>query len=266
MKKHATKKFMVVLLAMGMIAAGTVTFADQSVYQGFWQNMMGNTTTEGYSNVVGTMGSMMSGYSNSGGLNNGFGHMNGMMGSYNWNNNQDFDSSELLSIDDLKENVEKYLKNYEGKFEIDDIFVYSNSDYYFSIIEEETGRGAMELLVNPVTGYVYPEYGPNMMWNTKYGMHGSSGYGGMMGNFFINNDGEEILTEQEALENANAYLEELNANLVAEEEGHVFYGYYTFHVNDGETLKGMMSVNSSTGDVWYHNWHGLLTEVVSDHE
>jgi hypothetical protein len=29
----------------------------------------------------------------------------------------------------------------------------------------------MELLVNPYTKEVIPEYGPNMMWNLKYGMH-----------------------------------------------------------------------------------------------
>ena len=41
----------------------------------------------------------------------------------------------------------------------------------------------MELLVGKNTGAVYPEPGPNMMWNTKYGMMtgGSGGGGPMMG-------------------------------------------------------------------------------------
>jgi len=39
----------------------------------------------------------------------------------------------------------------------------------------------MELLIDKPSGQVYPEPGPNMMWNTKYGMmSGSGGYGGKM--------------------------------------------------------------------------------------
>jgi hypothetical protein len=48
-------------------------------------------------------------------------------------------------------------------------------------MKKDTGTGAMELLINKPSGQVYPEPGPNMMWNTKYGMmFGSGGYGGMM--------------------------------------------------------------------------------------
>jgi hypothetical protein len=30
--------------------------------------------------------------------------------------------------------------------------------------------GAMELLVDKSSGAIFPEYGPNMMWNLKYGI------------------------------------------------------------------------------------------------
>ncbi|GKT32870.1 hypothetical protein ADUPG1_002363, partial [Aduncisulcus paluster] len=124
-----------------------------------------NSTWQGH------MGGMMRGDYGNNNSNGwyGHGHMNGMMGSYEWDTFEDFDKDDLKSMDELKENVMDYLKNYEGDFEIDDIFVYSNSDYYFSIVNKETDQGAMELLVNPVTGYVYPEHGPNMMWNLEYG-------------------------------------------------------------------------------------------------
>ncbi len=263
MYKGLTTKLMVALLAVGMISAGTVAYADPIGNQSYWQNMRGYSSDESYGNGYGHMGSMMGGYAGAGSFENGYGHMNGMMGSYGWNNTQTFDPSDLKSTDDLKSNVEKYLENFEGDFEIEDIFVYSNSDYYFSIIEAETGRGAMELLVNPVTGYIYPEFGPNMMWNTKYGMHGSNGYGGMMGGFFTNYDEEDAISADEALDEANAYLAQLDESLSAEEGGHAFYGYYTFHVNEEDIQKGMMSVNAYTGDVWYHNWHGDLIEVIS---
>lgn len=276
MNMKITSKMMVALLALGMTVAGTVSFADPIGNQNFWQNMnsrgsqnagynmMGNSIGNNFNSGYGHMGGMMGGYTNNESFGNGFGHMNGMFGSNGWNNTQDFDDTKLKSIDELKENVEKYLENFDGTFEIDDIFVYSNSDYYFSVAEAESGRGAMELLVNPVSGYVYPEFGPNMMWNTEYGMHGSNGFGGMMGGFFNNYNEADAITADEALEKANAYLEQLDTSLTTEEGGHAFYGYYTFHLSDGDTMKGMLSVNAYTGDVWYHNWHGNLIEVIED--
>ena len=48
---------------------------------------------------------------------------------------------------------------------------------YVQISEKSTGIGAFEMIVDKYTGSIYPEMGPNMMWNTKYGMMS----GGMMG-------------------------------------------------------------------------------------
>ena len=45
-------------------------------------------------------------------------------------------------------------------------------NFYIEVKEKDTGVHAFELLVNPYSGAVYPEPGPNMMWNTKYGMMG----------------------------------------------------------------------------------------------
>jgi len=42
------------------------------------------------------------------------------------------------------------------------------SNYYAIVMEQSTGLGAFELLADPQTGAVFPEMGPNMMWNTKY--------------------------------------------------------------------------------------------------
>jgi hypothetical protein len=207
----------------------------------------GNGTTGGYSN------NMMGGYSN------------GMMGSYGETQLKDYDVSKLIPLDELTEKVEKYIAYYNEELKIEDIFVFSNSEYYYSIIEEETGKGAMELLVNPITGAIYPEYGPNMMWNEKYGMHGANGMMGMMGGSFFNNTsyGQDKLSSDAALEKANQYLSSIDGDLEAEAGGHEFDGYFTFHVEkDGEAV-GMLSVNTYTGDVWYHNWHGNLLEVKS---
>ena len=60
---------------------------------------------------------------------------------------------------------------------------------YYAELVEQNGRFATEVLVEPASGAVYLEYGPAMMWNTRYGMmsdfrvRGSNGMmgGGMMG-------------------------------------------------------------------------------------
>ena len=45
-----------------------------------------------------------------------------------------------------------------------------------------------------------------------------------------------------------------------------FYGYYTLHfLKDGQ-VAGMLSVNDSTGRVWYHNWHGDFIAMAEEHE
>jgi len=35
-----------------------------------------------------------------------------------------------------------------------------------------------------------------------------------------------------------------------------FPGYFTLHVERDGRIEGMLSVNASTGAVWYHWWHG----------
>jgi hypothetical protein len=123
--------------------------------------------------------------------NNGYFHGGMMGGAYGQNTNLSNNTGDKLDLSVLKQNVEQYISNYNEELMIGDIFIYEDTDYYFSIMESDTGRGAMELLVNPYTGNVYPEFGPNMMWNLKYSMMGtgsmmglgnSSYFGNMMGN------------------------------------------------------------------------------------
>jgi len=202
----------------------------------------------------------------------------GMM--YESYSDSDFNQDEILGIDELEENVKDYISEYDENLVISDIFIYEDSDYYFSIMEQDTGIGAMELLVNPYTGYVYPEYGPNMMWNIKYGMHNNNSYGimnkgwGMMGRNYgstyyssdINFEGNTISLET-AKEAAQTYLDEyIDQNYQVSDDVHEFYGYYTFHIDEAGNTVGMLSVNGLTGEVWYHTWHGTLTEVIEGHD
>jgi hypothetical protein len=72
---------------------------------------------------------------------------------------------EAYDIDELTHEVQAYIARYDSNLVIGDIFIFEDTEYYYSIIEEDTDKGAMELLVNPYTKDIYPEYGPNMMWN-----------------------------------------------------------------------------------------------------
>jgi hypothetical protein len=186
-------------------------------------------------------------------------------------------TGEKMGIEALEERVESYLDQYANNLVISDIFVFEDSDYYFSIMEEDTGLGAMELLVNPYTGDVYPEFGPNIIWNLKYGMHNNSGYGmmgrrGMMGRNNMrdypsaNASDKNEISRKDAHKLASEYLDKNSSNEdIVSEDGHEFYGYYTFHIEDGNNTVGMLSVNGFTGEVLFHDWHGTVTQIIDGH-
>jgi hypothetical protein len=136
-------------------------------------------------------------------------------------------------------------------------------NHYVVFYEKSTDIGAFEMLIDKESGRIFPEYGPNMMWNTKYGHGGMmGGPGGMMGGF-TTPSGVSI-DEKEALEIAQEFLDEVYPGSEADDP-HPFYGYYTIHsTRDGEIF-GMLSVNQYTGAVWYHNWHGSYVRSIGDH-
>lgn len=160
-----------------------------------------------------------------------------------------------ISFDEVKSSVEKYL-NDTGlqNVKIKEIMEFSNN-FYIETVEQKTGFGAMELLFDKTSGAIFPEYGPNMMWNQKYGMmHSIIG-----SNQFENN---MKIDEAKAIKIANNYLAKLSQNEFAVGEMPKFYGYYTIDtVNKDGTVVGMLSVNGFTGQVWYHNWHGTFMEM-----
>ncbi len=128
------------------------------------------------------------------------------------------------------------------------------ANFYVQVSEKSTGKGAFELLINKYTGSIYPEMGPNMMWNTKYGMMRSGILGGIFGN-----PAATTVSETQATTIAQEYL---STYLPGTTTGDVtaFYGYYTIEVVNGTTPYGMLSVNAYTGQVWYHTWHGTFVQ------
>lgn len=139
-------------------------------------------------------------------------------------------------------------------------------NFYVIYYEKSTGIGAFEMLIDKTTGRIFTEYGPNMMWNTKYGHGGmmGGGPGDMMGTWSQHPSEEMPIDKDEAVKAAQEFLDSVYPGTVAEDP-HPFYGYYTLHViKDGE-MYGMLSVNDYDGAVWYHNWHGAYISSMEMH-
>lgn len=195
----------------------------------------------------------------------------GMMGRGVFPGGRQAEGVEKLSPDRIRSAVNDYIKGYGGNLEVSDIFVFKDTDYYVSVAEKDTGKGAMELLVNPYTGEVYPEMGPNVMWNEKYRLQG--GYGMMGGRprkgYYNYNysDSARVIERSQAVSIADKFVKDnMGKDFSVPGDGHEFYGYYTLHINRGGSTVGMLSVNYHTGDVWYHNWHGEIEQVISENK
>ena len=155
---------------------------------------------------------------------------------------------------DAAESVAKSYLNQFGSSDIavDEIIEFEQN-YYVVYIERSTGIGAFEMLIDKQTGSIFPEYGPNMMWNLKYG------HGGMMGRWRTTPSSQMPVTSLQAKAIAQDYLNSAYTSAQAEEV-HTFYGYYTIHtIKDGKT-SGMLSVNGYDGTIWYHSRHGYYIQ------
>jgi hypothetical protein len=156
-----------------------------------------------------------------------------------------------LTMEEAGEKVAQFLAAFgNDDLELAEIMEFTGN-FYAEVREKSTDVGAFELLVDRYAGNVYPEPGPNMMWNLKYGHMG--GYGMMRWRGAA--DETMPVTPEQAVEQAQKYLDRFNIGLTAG-EAESFYGYYTLHtLRDGQ-VTGMLSVNGYTGAVWYHHWHG----------
>ena len=190
------------------------------------------------------------------------GNNRNMMGGYFSNRTTNI---EPLTIEQAKDSVEQYLQDLgNADLEVREIMLFDNHAYV-QIVEKSTGIGAMELLVDPTSKAVFPEYGPNMMWNLKYGHMGSWGgmRGGMMGRY-QNYDTETFatmtVTPQEALRLAQNFLDSEFPGSEAADDVEAFYGYYTIEILENNEVTGMLSVNGFSGEVFFHSWHGTFIE------
>lgn len=267
----------VVLLAAGIFFAGTV-YARSSAYGPGWMmggygwNSNSETGSGGMMNMMGRSGNvagpagMMGG---NGGMMNGYG-----------SNNADVTP---LTVEQAKTAAEAYLANLKNDdLKIAEIMIFDNNAYVV-VKESSTGLGAFELLVDSSSQSVYPEHGPNMMWNLKYGslnhenmMGNNNGMMGMMGgsggmmNMMGGNgwdattpaelSSDMTVTPEQAIQYAQNYLDANIAGATAATDPIQFYGYYTLDFEKNGKVAGMLSVNGYSGQVFLHTWHGSFIE------
>ena len=279
----------VLILAGGIFMAGNV-FAMSNGFGSGW--MMGSYGNNGYGpRMMGGNGNnndygpgMMGNYGNNNvgpGMMNGRGNKGygpGMMGGNGNNNygpgmmgNQSSNTNAApLSVEQAKTSAEAYIKTLglDG-LQVSEVMVFDNNAYVV-VKETSTGNGAFELLVDPASQSAYPEFGPNMMWNLKYGGLNHSqmmgGSNGMMGGNGLDATvpaevtNEMSVTPEKAIEYAQKYLDANLKGATAATDPVKFYGYYTLDFEKGGKIAGMLSVNGYSGQVFLHTWHGTFIE------
>ena len=164
-------------------------------------------------------------------------------------------SGPTISIDKAQQSAQSFLDRTGNQdLRIDELMEF-DQNFYTLIKEKSSGIGAFELLVNRHTGLVGFEPGPDMIWNAKYGMMNGAG---IMG--FGSSTGVMTLSSDRATQIAQTWLDRQGGGNSAGAPD-AFYGYYTFHFLKGGQIAGMLSVNGSTGQVWFHSWHGRFIQA-----
>jgi hypothetical protein len=192
----------------------------------------------------------------------------GMMGQ--WYQQSQTQSGTAITIEQAKTIADQYLASTRNPdLAVKEIMEFQNN-YYIIYYEKSTGIGAFEMLIwkqgsfsgmggnmmggRLVTGVIMPEPGPNMVWNSKYGMMGQ----GMMG-LRYQVSSTMTIGKDRALQIAESYLDS-NLSGAKVEGATQFYGYYTIDYSVNGKIAGMLSVNGQTGEVWYHSWHGAFIQ------
>lgn len=215
------------VFAQGMMGnQNNYPYAQGMMNQGFHQGMMGQQGM----GMMGGMGMMQGGM------------MGGMMGGVGMMQTYPA-TAEPISLENVQAQIEQVAQAY-GNVQVNDVMAFS-SNYYAQLVDDQ-GQGVAEVLVDRYSGLVYPEPGPNMMWNTR---------SGMMGFAFA---GQPRFDETAAQEKAETFLSSyLPGATVTAAQG--FSDYTTFDFGR-EATEGMLSVNAYTGEVWVHTWHGTYLE------
>jgi hypothetical protein len=157
------------------------------------------------------------------------------------------DGRRVDSLDRARQRAQAFAQS--PGLRVGEVMQFSNG--FYAELNTVDGHGATEVLVNPNDGSVQIEYGPAMMWNTTYGMHRGAA------------SEADRISPSEAQTIAQRWLDSQRPGLRAAEPEQ-FPGYVTLHTLRDATIAGMMSVNLTTGVVWYHTWHGQYITMSED--
>jgi hypothetical protein len=203
---------------------------------------------------------------------NGLGQSTGMRG-YGYGQGTQL-STPLDSLDAAKQAFTGYIDRTGNQDLVLDEVMQFQWNYYAIVKERSSSNGAFELLADPHTGFVFPEMGPNMMWNTRYSPMATLG-GGMMGGMGGFAPGgmmsgtwgptapttQPTVTTDQATQIAQHWLDQYQTGSTPEAPD-IFPGYYTLHITTDGRISGMLSVNAYTGQVWFHTWHGTFVASI----
>ena len=277
-KTLSTTLTVIALLALaGVIFLAGSMYARANAFGPSMMNGWNNKSDYGPSMMNGRGPNMMGG--NGGMMGNG-GNTTLAPGASAGVNGYGYDSANLtpLTVDQAKAAAEKYLANLNNSdLEIAEVMIFDNNAYVV-VKETSTGVGAFELLVDPTSQSAYPEHGPNMMWNLKYGglnhqyMMGNGGWM-MCGNTGMMNmmsgwdsitsadvSAEMTVSSEQAITYAQDYLDANISGATAAIDPIQFYGYYTLDFEKDGKVAGMLSINGYSGQIFLHTWHSTFIE------
>ena len=168
------------------------------------------------------------------------------------------------SLDAMRGRVERWLaaNGYAG-FRVAEIMAFDNNDC--AAIRDAHGAPAFELVAARGVDWLMQEPA-SMMWDTRYGMmRGTTGPGSRQGGGMMGGGGGGYgaggrvalpVSAAEAVQVADRWLSQARPGERAEPDAQAYPGYFTLDTTRSGSTAGMVSVNASTGGVWYRSWHG----------
>jgi hypothetical protein len=170
----------------------------------------------------------------------------------NWDSGSD---PAAVMLDNVCSAAQKFLAGYhlDSFLKIERVILF-NQDAYVRVVERSSGVGAFELLVtNPPDLAVSPEPGADLEWNLKYGALMQQVLAGTYSGSpsFPAVSAALTVSPQQAVKDAQDWLDKHLTGDRADSAPYAFYGYYTVEVLEGSKVVGLLSVNGSNGEVFY---------------
>lgn len=160
-----------------------------------------------------------------------------------------------LTIDQAADATRQYLTLFGNPDLVPAKIIDFTNHFDVLVKEKSSGAGAFTLLIDKLsTGAVCFEPGPNVMWNSKYGMGGSGMHGPPW--WPAQPTTQMPVTVDQARQLARSFLNTYLPGATVDAQVDTLYGFYTLYALKDGQIFGMLSVNGYTGTIWYCTWHG----------